>query len=256
MFFYFSFLRTPPQSSLQSSSLAFTPQVTNDLRTEPFPTSVDIYYWWISSYAPGPEPQNVTTTTTTTTSRLSEPTKLTTWRQENAYKTLQIPPPLSKKLIGAGAAAAGSGSGIDCSLVLAPAPNVASSVIDLRDPEIGRVPLPVCSLPIRISISPQQQRQRQRRDGGGGGGGGGVAVGTSATKSSKQEAIIRTFRIFDEGPGLGDVQTPPLMHIKETVSFDLDKVTEFFGGRYFLGALSADDGLVIDIRNCGTAELA
>jgi hypothetical protein len=34
---------------------------------------LDIYYWWIS-YAP--EPQNVT--------RLSEPAKLTTWRQENA----------------------------------------------------------------------------------------------------------------------------------------------------------------------------
>src|SRR6266403_798404 len=100
MFFYFSFLRTPPQSSLQSSSLVFTPQVTNDLRTEPFPTSVDIYYWWILY---GPEPQNVTT-------RLSEPTKLTTWRQENAYKPLQIPPPPSKKLIGAAA-----GSEIDYS---------------------------------------------------------------------------------------------------------------------------------------------
>jgi hypothetical protein len=106
MFFYFSFLRTPPQSSLQSSSVVFTPQVTNDLCTEPFPTSIDIFYWWISeSYTP----QKVT--------RLSEPTKLTTWRQENAYKPLQIPPP-SIKLIGAAA-------GIDCSLVLSPAPMAA-----------------------------------------------------------------------------------------------------------------------------------
>jgi hypothetical protein len=198
MFFYFSFLRTPPQSSLQSSSVVFTPQVTNDLRTEPFPTSVDISYWWIL-YALDSGPQNVT--------RLSEPAKLTTWRQENAYKPLQIPPPPLKFLIGAAA-----GPGIECSLVLAPAPIVASSVIDLRDPEIGRVPLPVCSLPIRISISPQQKRPD-----------GGAATRTS-TKSSKQEAIIRTFRIFDDG--LGDVQTP-LIHIKETVSFDLDKVTEF-----------------------------
>jgi protein N-lysine methyltransferase METTL21D len=205
MFFYFSFLRTPPQSSLQSSSVVFTPQVTNDLRTEPFPTSIDIYYWWIS-YAP--EPQNVT--------RLSEPAKLTTWRQENAYKPLQIPPPPSKNLIGAAA-----GPGVDCSLVLAPAPIVASSVIDLRDPEIGRVPLPVCSLPIRISISPRQQRRR--RDGG--------AATSTSTKSSKQEAIIRTFRIFDDG--LGDVQSP-LIHIKETVSFDLDKVTEFLLAAVYL----------------------
>jgi len=180
MFFYFSFLRTPPQSSLQSSSVVFIPQVTNDLRTEPFPTSMDVYYWWIS-YTP--ESQNVVT-------RLSEPAKLTTWRQENAYKPLQIPPP-PKKLIGAAAA----GPRIDCSLILAPAPIVASSVIDLRDPEIGRVPLPACSLPIRISISPQQQQQRGR-DGG--------AAATS-TKSSKQEVIIRTFRIFDDGLRVGDV---------------------------------------------------
>ena len=200
MFFYFSFLRTPPQSTLQSSSVVFTPQVINDLRTEPFTSSIDIYYWWIS-YAPGEEPQNVI--------RLSEPTKLTTWRQENAYKPLQIPLPPSKKLIGAAA-----GPGVDCSLVLAPVPIVASSVIDLRDPEIGRVPLPVRSLPIRISRSLQQQQRR--RDG----------RAATSTKSSKQEAIIRAFRIFDDG--LEDVQTP-LMHIKETVSFDLDKVTSFTG---------------------------
>ena len=192
MFFYFSFLRPPPQSTSQSSSVVFTPQVTNDLRTEPFPTSIDIFYWWIL-YTP--EPQNAT--------RLSEPAKLTTWRQENAYKPLQIPPPSSKFLMGA------AGPGIDCSLVLAPAPIVASSIIDLRDPEIGRVPLPVYSLPIRISISPHQQR----RDGG----------AAASTRSSKQDAIIRTFRIFDDG--LGYVQTP-LIHIKETISFDLDKVTE------------------------------
>jgi hypothetical protein len=165
---------------------------------------MDIYYWWISYAAP--ELQNNVT-------RLSEPAKLTTWRQENAYKPLQIPPPPSKNLIGAAAA----GPGIDCSLVLAPTPIVASSVIDLRDPEIGRVPLPVCSLPIQISISQQQQQQQRRRDGG--------AAVASNTKSSKQEAIIRTFRIFDDGLRVGDVQTP-LIHIKETVSFDLDKVTK------------------------------
>ena len=191
MFFYFSFLRTPPQSTSQSSSVVFTPQVTNDLRTEPFPTNIDIFYWWISS-----TPEKVT--------RLSEPAKLTTWRQENAYKPLQIPPP-SKNLIGAAAGA----TGIDCNLVLAPAPIVTSSIIDLRDPEIGRVPLPVCSLPIRISVASQQQRRRD------------AVASTASTKSPKQEAITRTFRLFDEGDATA------LMRIKETVSFDLDKVTEF-----------------------------
>ena len=216
MFFYFSFLRTPPQSTSQSSSVVFTPQVTNDLRTEPFPTSIDIFYWWISS-----TPENVT--------RLSEPAKLTAWRQENAYKPLQIPPP-SKILIGAAAAT----TGIDCNLVLAPAPIVTSSIIDLRDPEIGRVPLPVCSLPIRISVAPQQQR----RDG---------AASFASTKSPKQEAITRTFRLFDEGDATA------LMQIKETVSFDLDKVTEFLAATLcvFWGVDKPHH-----CRNCGTAELA
>ncbi|KAH9167392.1 putative methyltransferase-domain-containing protein [Lactarius sanguifluus] len=175
MFFYISFLRTPPHSSssLRSSSVVFTPQVSNDLRTEPFPTSVDIFYWWISH-----TPQNAI--------RLSEPAKLTTWRQENAYKPLQIPPPV----IGS--------AGTDCYLVLSSSPVAASSIINLCDPNVGRIPFPVTSLPIRIST---QQ-------------------GKAPTKASstKQEAITRTFRLFDE-----DTATTPLMHIKETVSFDLDK---------------------------------
>ena len=174
MFFYISFLRTPPHSSLRSSSVVFTPQISNDLRTEPFSTSIDIFYWWISH-------------TSQNTIRLSEPAKLTTWRQENAYKPLQIPPP----------------SGTDCCLILSSSPVAASSIINLRDPNVGRAPLPVASLP--VTISTQQGR-------------------APAKASTKQEAITRTFRLFDEGAAAA-----PLMHIKETVSFDLDKVIRSFG---------------------------
>ncbi|KAF8273188.1 putative methyltransferase-domain-containing protein [Lactarius quietus] len=169
MLFYISFLRTPPHSSLRSSSVVFTPQISNDLRTESFPTSVDIFYWWISH-----SPQN--------TIRLSEPAKLTTWRQENAYKSLQIPPP----------------SVTDCCLVLSSSPSAASSIINLCNHNVGRAPLPVASLP--ITISTQQ----------------GKAL---AKASTKQEAITRTFCLFDED----NAAAAPLMHIKETVSFDLDK---------------------------------
>ena len=173
MFYYISFLRTPPHSSLRLSSVVFTPQISNDLRTEPFPTSVDIFYWWISHI-----PQNPI--------RLSEPSKLTTWRQEHTYKPLQIPPP----------------SETDCCLVLSSSPIAASSIINLCDPNLGRAPLPVASLP--ITISTQQGK-------------------APAKASTKQEAIIRTFRLFDEGAAT------PLMHIKEAVSFDLDKVIRSFG---------------------------
>ncbi|KAI9510044.1 hypothetical protein F5148DRAFT_977404 [Russula earlei] len=168
MFFYLSFLRTPPHS------------MSNDLRTDPFPSNVDIFYWWISGTT-----QNLT--------KLSEPTKLTTWRRENAYKPMQIPPP-SKSVVGA--------SGIDCTLVLSTMPDVASSVIDLSDPEIGRVPLPVYSLPIRIC--PQR-------------GHGAAAANMPSPLTGKQEAITRPFRLF------GRDATAPLMQIKEAVSFDLDK---------------------------------
>jgi hypothetical protein len=170
MFFYISFLRTPPHSCLRSSPVVFTPQISNDLRTEPFPTSVDIFYWWISH-----SPQN--------TIRLPKPTKLTTWRQENAYKPLQVPPP----------------PGTDCCLVLSSSPIATSSIINLCDPNVGRAPLPVASLP--VTLSTQQ----------------GKAL---AKVSPKQEAITRTFCLFSE-----DVAgAAPLMHVKETVSFDLDKL--------------------------------
>ncbi len=45
----------------------------------------------------------------------------------------------------------------------------------------------------------------------------------TTNKSVEQEAITCTFRLFDDG--LGDMPTwTHLMQIKETVSFDLDKV--------------------------------
>jgi protein N-lysine methyltransferase METTL21D len=199
MFFYISFLRTPPHSSLQSSPILFTPQVSNDLRTEPFPASVDLFYWWISN-----TPQNLV--------RLSEPAKLTTWRQENAYKPLQIQPPPKKNFIAV--------DGVDCCLILSPSSTITSSVIDLRDPKIGKMPLPVRSLPMRI-IPPRKS------------GSGGVPI-KSTTPTTKQEAITRTFRLFGDDGGAATSSTP-LMEIKETISFDLDKVTGSTGHRV-LGA--------------------
>jgi hypothetical protein len=81
-------------------------------------------------------------------------------------------------------------------------PIVASSVIDLWDPEIGIAPLPVCTLLIRISQSSQRD---------------GHIYGAATTTTAKQEAIMHTFRLSDGDP-------TPLMRIKETISFDLDKV--------------------------------
>jgi hypothetical protein len=105
---------------------------------------------------------------------------------------------------------------VDCCLVLSPSSTVTSSVIDLRDPKIGKMPLPVRSLPIRII--PLKR-----------GGSGGVPI-KSTTTTTKQEAITRTFRLFGDDGGAATSSTP-LMQIKETISFDLDKVTESTGQR-------------------------
>ncbi|KAI0272752.1 putative methyltransferase-domain-containing protein [Gloeopeniophorella convolvens] len=173
MFFYVSFLRPPPLSGIALSPVVLTPQISNDLRTEPFPDSADIFYWWTARSAQG-------------LVRLSEPAKLTTWRQENAYKSLSVAPP-SPRLLGP--------AGTDCCLVLSPLPAVSSAIIDLRDRAVGKLPLPVSSLPIRIT---------PRRN------------AAAPVRAVKQEAITRTFRLFN-----GD--DVPLMHIKEMTSFDLDK---------------------------------
>jgi protein N-lysine methyltransferase METTL21D len=191
LLFYISFLRTPPHSSSQSSPILSTPQMSNDLRTEPFPASVDLFYWWISN----------------TLVRLSEPAKLTTWRQENAYKPLQVQPPPENFI---------AVDGVDCCLIISPSSTVTSSVIDLRDPKIGKMPLPVRSLPMRII--PHRN-----------GGSGSVPI-KSTTPTTKQEAITRTFRLFGDDGGAA-ISSTPLMEIKETISFDLDKVTGSTGHR-------------------------
>jgi hypothetical protein len=172
--------------------------MTNDLRTEPFPTSIDTFYWRIEC----------TRKVSQKGTRLSEPAKLTIWCQENTYKPLRIPSSPWKNLMEAAA-----GLGIDGSLGSRVCANRFFLSHRLADPEIGRIPLPVSSLPIRILISSQQ-----RRDGAA------TATATATTnKSSKQETIISTFRLSDDR--LGDVPTrTPLMQIEETVSFDVDKV--------------------------------
>jgi hypothetical protein len=74
---------------------------------------------------------------------------------------------------------------------------------------------------INISTTTTTATRRRRQDGGP------AAVASTNTKSSKREAIIRTFRIFDDGLRVGYEQNP-LIHIKDTVSFDLNEATEIY----------------------------
>ncbi|TFY81984.1 hypothetical protein EWM64_g2029 [Hericium alpestre] len=57
MYYYISFLRPPPLQSPLTAPITITPQVSNDLRTEPYPDPIDIFYaWTLPSAAPVTRP--------------------------------------------------------------------------------------------------------------------------------------------------------------------------------------------------------
>lgn len=184
MYYYISFLRPPPLQCALNTPITITPQVSNDLRTEPYESPLDIFYFWTPSWnAARPHPTPIT-----------KPSKLTTWRNANAYKELSVAPPPRVK------------NGDQCCLVLTAHSN-ATMDIDLTQTGRGNgirsnvlaVPLPVSSLPITFAA---------RLPGG---------------KQRKQESILRSFRLFDFSQEDAEVNENTLT-IKEQTSFDLDKV--------------------------------
>jgi len=192
MFFYISFLRPPPTQSPPPNQIHITPQVSNDLRTEPYNFSQDIYYSWI-----GPLQGLVSSkkTIATTKATVKKATKLTVYRTSSAFKEISVPPPTGVR------------DGQQWQLVLAPSPDVIVNYsIDLFDENIGSgMPFPVTSMPILFSSK----------------GLGGKRV------LRKQERIQRVYRISNGG---GETEnsiegsSPRELRITEQTSFDLDKV--------------------------------
>ncbi|RDB15874.1 hypothetical protein Hypma_003674 [Hypsizygus marmoreus] len=130
MFFYLSFLRPPPLQSATYGTILITPQIANDLRTEPFDGSEDIFYAWsqFSGYS------------SSTRESTTKPMKLTTWRQSSAYKEIPVPLP------------PGVRDGQSWRLLLGGARTQGSdfTAIDLHDHALGRSPFPVISMPIQF----------------------------------------------------------------------------------------------------------
>ncbi|KAI0832023.1 putative methyltransferase-domain-containing protein [Trametes gibbosa] len=131
MFIYISFLRPPATQSYPSGSISITPQVSNDLRTEPFDSAQEIYYSWsqtVNNLSP-PEPYpNITV-----------PQKLTVWRQSNAYKEIPIPLPQGLR------------DGQSYRLVLTAHGQGRPHIINLAGNDLGARPFPVMSMPILFS---------------------------------------------------------------------------------------------------------
>ena len=195
MFFYLSFLRPPPLQAPHYGTISITPQISNDLRTEPFEISQDLYFSW-SLQTTGQSLFNNTNTDSTTT----KPLKLTTWRPSTAYKEIPVPLPpgvrqgQSWRLIITGSVQSHGRSRPD--------------IIDLSSEEIGKlVPFPVMSMPVLFS--------------------------TTGTKivSSKQEKIERMYSVRLSGStgmkGIdGEDGSVASLKFTEQTSFDLDKVSD------------------------------
>ncbi|THU93868.1 hypothetical protein K435DRAFT_756958 [Dendrothele bispora CBS 962.96] len=129
MFWYVSFLRPPPTHASLSSPLSFTPQIANDLRTDLCDVEHDIFYSWNTPH--------------------SQPLKLTTWRQSNAYKELSVPPP------------SGVRDGQSYRLILTTTP--ITPYINLAGSELGALPFPVFSVPILFTKNASKSKNKQER---------------------------------------------------------------------------------------------
>lgn len=131
MFFYLSFLRPPPtHASPSAGSISITPQVANDLRTEPFAGELDIFYSW-SPVAPSLQPNAFPS--------ITKPQKLTVWRQSSAYKEIPVSLP------------PGVRDGQSYRLVLTAHAVGHPHVINLASPSVGERAFPVLSVPILFS---------------------------------------------------------------------------------------------------------
>ncbi|KAF9077962.1 putative methyltransferase-domain-containing protein [Rhodocollybia butyracea] len=142
MFYYISFLRPPPLQIFPSSLVSITPQIANDLRTELFEDSQDLYYAWCPGSSDG-NSANLASFVTT------KPAKLTTWRQANAYKEIAVVPP------------PGARDGQSWRLILSPEPQYIS--INLGELPLGTKPFPVISMPIMFATKARKSFAKQER---------------------------------------------------------------------------------------------
>lgn len=190
MFFYLSFLRPPPLQAPPYGTISITPQISNDLRTDPFEGSQDLYFSWSLQTQTQPHASISNTTT--------KPLKLTTWRPSIAYKEIPVPVPpgvregQSWRLTLTGAAQSHGRSRPDA--------------IDLTSEEIGKsLPFPVISMPVIFSAR-------------------------GAKSAPKQVKIERMYLLPLNGTGgEEDVETVSngvaSLRFTEQTSFDLDKVS-------------------------------
>jgi len=189
MFFYLSFLRPPPIQAPLHGTISLTPQISNDLRTEPFDGSQDLFYSWaLDSPLSNSIPQPHIST---------KLTKLTTWRPSSAYKEIPVPKPPNLRegekwrlLLTCQAQGYGTGN---------------PESINLKDSNIGSIPFPVMSMPVSFSSK---------------------ALLGKKDEKGKQEMIGRTYLLpsITQTQDGGIERTVSSLRFVEKTSYDLDKV--------------------------------
>ena len=190
MFFYLSFLRPPPLQAPHYGTISITPQISNDLRTEHFENSQDLYFSWSLQ-----TDQSLNTDSTPT-----KPLKLTTWRPSTAYKEIPVPLPPGVRqgqcwrLIITGSSQSHGRSHPD--------------TIDLSSEEIGKlVPFPVMSMPVIFSTT-----------------------GTKFVSSKQEKIERMYSVRLSESTGMRGIDSDDgsvaLLRFTEQTSFDLDKVSD------------------------------
>lgn len=141
MYYYLSFLRPPPtEVSSIVGCVTITPQIANDLRTEPCTGAIDIFYSWALCNTP----ENALYVSKTT-----KPIKLTTWSSSSTYKELKVPLPSTAR------------PGTSWRLVLSSSTTPRHHLIPLFDEELGPSPLPVISMPVLVTRSSTSKHGKQ-----------------------------------------------------------------------------------------------
>ncbi|CAE6416749.1 unnamed protein product [Rhizoctonia solani] len=211
MFEYLSFLRPPPEACPLGQAVTFVPQIANDLRTEPCETEHNIYFSWQSDSG---------------ALHRGGFTKLTTWKPgSTSYKPLNVALPKEAR------------PGDTWRLCLAVNPDSKNLphclFLDLTQPEFGRLPFPVTSLPISVLAGESRDTR---------------AVRPTPSKQSKAKPKPTEHNVAKQEK-IERLYSLPLnwgtLRITEQTSFDLDKVS--FG--VLIGALL--EGFDRNVSNIG-----
>lgn len=163
MLFYLSFLRPPPQSvsitpagkgkSPNAIEITLTPQIANDLRIAYLEEAIDIFYSWVGVSPSSNRPGIASGSSIIDSFGFMEPQmKLTTWHRSSMYKTLHVPLPHTatrgqewRLALFCQSPTTTAKRDESCSK------NVFDSIlIDLMGQNLGSLPFPVVSMPVKI----------------------------------------------------------------------------------------------------------